>query len=85
MGLLPKAKIFPVSHFLGFWDLMDFCEMCGHLALQINKLCSCQSRYLLAPAVPTWEELLPEIMLLEASILCWEFLQLDQALHLFTG
>lgn len=40
--------------------------MCGHLALQINKLCSCQSRYLLAHAVPTWEELLPEIMLLRS-------------------
>lgn len=74
MGLFPKAKIFSISHFLGFWDLMDFREMCGHLALQINKLCSCQSRYLLAHAVPTWEELLTEIMLLEASTLFWESL-----------
>lgn len=59
--------------------------MCGHLTLQINKLCFSQSRYLLAPAVPAWEELLPEIILLEASTLCWEFLQLDRALHLFMG
>lgn len=85
IGLLPKAKIFPISHFLGFWDLMVFREMCGHSTLQINKLSSRQSRYLPAPTVPTWEELLPEIMLLEASTLCWELLQLDQALHLFMG